>query len=397
MRQGGFLHRGRGGEDHGDTFLDRLRRSHKTVSYRLVTITGEQIRQRRLKPLSERTLYWHRRVLLMAATALVLCGVKSSPEIRGIADVASAEGVACLLDQLSLRATRRTDESAYAVNLVKTLCSVIARSEVRLPPAEFASIGEILGELRDALAPTEGQLTAKNRDRVAQFDDLQAFALLVSISEWELDRLERERRRTGVVTKAMARRAEAAIGNLLLCSLPVRRSTLASTDWERNFRKPARRGGNATLVYHPDQTKTKRPLQVVLDPWKWSLITLYYDRYRPLLAASKGSPFLFPGRTRRGQKTAGKLADAVARFVKRRAGLVMNLHLYRHVLGAKLLEETNDVRLVEELLGHVPGSNATQRYVELKTKWAAARLDGITDSARPRGRHLLAKRRRAFA
>jgi len=397
IAQRGYLHRDPRETTEGGTFLERLRQSHRTIRYRLVTVTGEQVRQRRLKPLSERSLYWHRRVLVMTATALAQCGVKEIAAIRSIADVASAEGVACLLDQLSLRAMRRTDESAYAINLVKTLCSIIARCELPLPPEEFAGIGEILGELRDALAPVEGQITAKNRTRIAQFDDPDAFALLVSCSEWEFERLERERRRTGAVTPSMARRAEAAVGNLLLCSLPVRRGTLASTDWERNFRKPRRRGGNATLVYHPDQTKTKRPLQVVLDAWKWSLVALYYAHYRPLLPGAADSTFLFPGHTHGGYKTAGKLAEAVARFVKRRTGLVMNLHLYRHVLGAKLLEETNDIRLVEELLGHVPGSAATQRYVELKTKWAAARLDGITDGARPRGRHLLAQRRRALA
>jgi site-specific recombinase XerC len=66
----------------------------------------------------------------------------------------------------------------------------------------------------------------------------------------------------------------------------------------------------------------------------------------------------------------------------------MNLHLWRHLMGAKLLEEHEDIGLVEELLGHVPGSRATRRYVELKTAWAAKRLDRITDGVRERGRHL---------
>jgi site-specific recombinase XerD len=70
----------------------------------------------------------------------------------------------------------------------------------------------------------------------------------------------------------------------------------------------------------------------------------------------------------------------------------MNLHLWRHVMGAKLLEEHEDMHFVEELLGHVPGSRATRRYAELKTKWAAKRLDGITDQARARGLHLHRRR-----
>jgi hypothetical protein len=65
-------------------------------------------------------------------------------------------------------------------------------------------------------------------------------------------------------------------------------------------------------------------------------------------------------------------------------------------MGAALLEEHKDVHLVEELLGHVPGSRATRRYVELKAKWSAQALDEITDARRQRGRYLHAKRRRNY-
>jgi hypothetical protein len=192
----------------------------------------------------------------------------------------------------------------------------------------------------------------------------------------------------------MAHRAEAAIGNLILCSLPVRRRTLATTDWARNFRAPSRRGGTASLVYHPDQSKTKRPLPIVLDARKWGLIALYWRDYRPQLNGADRSSYLFPGNTRSGHKTPGKLAAAITGFVRRRTGLNLNLHIWRHVMGAKLLEEHEDICLVEELLGHVPGSRATRRYVELKTKWSAEQLDHITDGARGRGLHLLRRHER---
>jgi site-specific recombinase XerC len=66
-------------------------------------------------------------------------------------------------------------------------------------------------------------------------------------------------------------------------------------------------------------------------------------------------------------------------------------------MGAKLIEEHKDVRLVEELLGHRPGSKATMRYIELKSIWAAQSVDRITDAARPRGHYLHARRARQSA
>jgi Phage integrase family len=370
------------------SFLEKARRRRARSTRRIRSTDGQSIRSRQLKPLADDSIYVHRRTLIMTASALVLCGVKSIEDIRFIADVIGLEGAACLMDLLEQRQKHSFAGSSYPQSLITMLFSIMARCGIQLPPEEVDAMHELaleVGAGRDAGACT---LTAKNRERVAQFDDPDNFALLVSCAEWEMSRLETERRSAGCVTKAMAIRAEAAIGNLILCTLPVRRRALATTDWRRNFRPPTRRGGNATLIYHPEQSKTKRPQQVILEGWKWRLIETYWKHYRPLLCGADKSTYLFPGNTPSGHKTSQKLADAITNLVRKRTGLVMNLHLWRHVMGAMLLEEHEDMRLVEELLGHVPGSRATRRYAELKTKWAAKRLDGITEQARGRGLHL---------
>jgi len=377
----GFLRR-REIEDRSLSHLERLRRHHPILHEDGTVVAG---RRRPLRPLARPSLYWHRRVMVMTASALVAQGVKPIEAIQGIADVATPEGAACVIDCYDARRPAG-DPTTYPSQLVTALLSIISRCGIVLPAADRSALNELAGEVA-AEAGRDDTISPKNRKRLAQFDDPDAFALLISCSEQEMDRLEAERRARGRISIAMARRAEAAIGNLLLCSLPVRRRTLVTTDWERNFRKPTR-GGPATLVYHPDQTKTRRALQVVLDPWRWRSVELYWHHYRRHLAGADRSSFLFPGETAAGHKTFGKLANAVTQFVQRRTGLEMNLHLWRHLMGAKLLEEHEDIRLVEELLGHVPGSRATRRYVELKCAWAAKRLDRITDGVRERGRHL---------
>jgi hypothetical protein len=374
------------------SFLEKARRRRARSTRRMRSTDGRSIRSRHLKPLADDSIYVHRRTMIMTASALVLCGVKSIEEIRSIGDVIGLEGAAGLMDLLEQRQKASFAGSSYPQSLIIMLFSIMARCGIELPPEEVDAMHELaleVGAGRDAGACT---LTAKNRERVAQFDDPDNFALLVSCAEWEMNRLETERRSRGGVTKAMANRAEAAIGNLILCTLPVRRRALATTDWRRNFRPPTRRGGNATLIYHPDQSKTKRAQQVILEGWKWRLIETYWKHYRPLLCGADRSTYLFPGNTPSGYKTGPKLADAITNLVRKRTGLVMNLHLWRHVMGAKLLEEHEDMHLVEELLGHVPGSRATRRYAELKTKWAAKRLDDITEQARGRGLHLHQRR-----
>ena len=376
------------------TYLERLRR--RRSHYRARLPDGQEAFARQLRPLAPVSLQVHRRVLLMTATALVDRNIKRLEDIRAIVDVACLDGAACVVDALEARRGSKLSTSPYPASLVTTLLSVIARCRLEIDPDELSAIRELEAELVADHNQPKDELTAKNRTRLAQFDDADNFALLISCSEAEMHRLEAARRRKGHVTLAMARRAEAAIGNLILCSLPVRRRTLATTDWTRNFRAPSRRGGTATLVYFPDQTKTKRALQVVLESWKCTLLDLYWRHYRPLLQSADRSSYLFPGKTATGHKAFSSLARSIVQFVKRRTGLVMNLHLWRHLMGAALLEEHRDVHLVEELLGHVPGSRATRRYIELKAKWSAQALDEITDARRPRGRYLHVKRQRRF-
>jgi hypothetical protein len=390
----GFLHVDDPSDETDLSHLERLRR--RRMRYRARLPDGQQAFSRQLKPLAPASLHAHRRVLLMTATALVDQRIKRLEDIQTIADVACIDGAACVIDALDARRGSKASSSPYPASVVTILLSVIARCRIEIDPGELSAIRELEAELTAESNQPKNELTAKNRKRLAQFDDADNFALLISCSEMEMDRLEAARRRKGYVTLAMARRTEAAIGNLILCSLPVRRRTLATTDWNRNFRAPSRRGRTATLVYFPDQTKTKRALQVILDGWKWNLLDLYWRLYRPLLPGADQSTYLFPGNTPTGHKVFPSLARSIVQFVKRRTGLIMNLHLWRHLMGAALLEEHKDVHLVEELLGHVPGSRATRRYIELKAKWSAQALDKITDARRQRGRYLHAKRQRNY-
>jgi hypothetical protein len=272
-------------EDRTLTHLERLRQRRAILHDGGAIAAGG--RRRRLRPLAPASLYWHRRVMVMTASALVAQGVKPIEAIRGIADVASLEGAACVIDCYEARRSGSGDPSTYPSQLVTALLSIIARCGIILPAADRGALTELASGLAAEAGGRDDTISAKNRARLAQFDDPDCFALLISSSEQEMDRLEAERRARGGVNTAMARRAEAAIGNLILCSLPVRRRTLATTDWQRNFRAPTRRGGNATLVYHPDQTKTRRALQVVLDPWRWRLVELYWRHYRPCLAGEQ--------------------------------------------------------------------------------------------------------------
>src|SRR5258707_527824 len=223
-------------EDRTLTYLERLRQRRAILHDNGPTAAGG--RRRRLRPLAPASLYWHRRVLVMTASALVAQGVRRIEAIRGIANVASLEGAACVIDCYEARRSGSGDPSTYPSQLVTALLSIIARCGIILPAADRGALTELAPALAADAGGRDDTISAKNRARLAQFDDPDCFALLISCSEQEMDRLEAERRARGSVNTAMARRAEAAIGNLLLCTLPVPRRTLCTTHWQRHFRGP---------------------------------------------------------------------------------------------------------------------------------------------------------------
>lgn len=116
-----------------------------------------------------------------------------------------------------------------------------------------------------------------------------------------------------------------------------------------------------------------------MAPWKVRLLQLFVTRYRPLLCNDPGNRFLFTARSGPQHIAPGLAAERCKRLIWERLGLAVHMHLWRKIMASYLLATTQNVQLVEDLLGHVRGSKSTELYAELQTKWAAARLDRLVE------------------
>lgn len=384
---GGFLHRMQGGASESLSHLEWVRMRRQVIQNHAEAGKSIASTKRRAKPLSPRTIYAHRRFVIMCATALVVIGLKRVEDIRSIADAVCAEGIAAIADQIEKRRNKTAPRTGHAAIVVKGLLSVASRCEIELPTEEWQTMRELAQSVCDQVETREGVMTPKNRRLLAQFDDPDNFAMLVSIPESEMRALEAERRKDWLVTDEQARRAAAAIGVLILCTLPVRRRTLGTTTWS-NFRKPDRQGANATLMYDEAQTKNKKPLKAILEAGKWRLIELYWMNYRPILNGADRTDFLFPSMAATGHVSLQALAHAIIGLVRRHTGLIMTLHNFRHVMASKLARADREIDGAARALGHAPGSVATLHYTEAQTEWAIDKLGEITGVARERGMRL---------
>jgi hypothetical protein len=201
-------------------------------------------------------------------------------------------------------------------------------------------------------------------------------ARLVSLPVWIINQNEDKRRRECSITRDMARDVQAAVAMLIEQTLPVRWGDLTNTLLDTNVMLPAKPGGTGMLYYRIRKTRRKgrREQQANLSPWKVELIRMFILHYRPILAAHDAqNPHLFPGQLP-GKPTTRLGADVRAR-VYAWLGHTVNPHLWRKLMGGYLLLQTNDMKKVADLLGHVEGSRATQVYVEMKSAWAAKELD----------------------
>lgn len=333
------------------------------------------------KPLAARSIKERINALLLSASTLVREGEMEIEEIVSIAQVITSDAAGLVAETIEDRTGHKTE---YAHTVAKCLKNVARRSGL-LSDDERKTYKTLFEELRKGLP--DG-LTPKNRERLAQFDDPAAIQRLISLPEWVMDKLERARRmaeeakQPNPVTRDMALDALVAIAVLLLTTLPVRRGNLVSMQMEKHLRLPLRKNAPGAMAFEGWEVKNKKSLSAPLAPWKIRLIKLYLKYYQPLLC-ERGNPYLFPAAEGMGHKSPENFAAIVCGRIRERAGVEVNLHLFRHLMGAILLEENpENYPIVERLLGHVAGSRATRRYAELATRWAAAHADGVLDKLR---------------
>lgn len=333
------------------------------------------------KPLSPRSIKERINALLLSASTLAHAGEVEIEEITSIAQIVTADAAGLVAETIEDRTGTKTE---YPHTVVKHLRNVAGRCGL-LSADERKTFGLMLTELKRGLP--DG-LTPKNRKRLAQFDDPAAIQRLISLPRLVMDELERIRRKavqakeTETVTRDMALDALVAIAVLLLTTLPVRRGNLIAMEMEKHLRFSLRKQAPGVMAFEGHEVKNNRPLSAGLAPWKVRLIKLYLRYYRPLLC-ERGNPYLFPAAAGMGHKGGENFSAVVCDRIRERAGVEMNLHLFRHLMGTILLQQNpENTAIVERLLGQVAGSRSTRRYAELASRWASAYADGVLDALR---------------
>jgi integrase len=324
-------------------------------------------------PASPVTLSFRRIQLRQMASALVY-SVRDPETIRGLADLVALDAAKVIL---SFFLKRREERKTGQIHNFALLLINIARHWAKVPPEQL----EQLQKLRRRVDPGKKGLTDKSRARLLQFEDEENIGRLVRLSG--LLAAEARRQDRGGVSEALKMQTALALGILLVC--PIRVKNLASLNLERHIRRSRPGSGIVHMVIPAHEVKNRADLEFELPADVVAILDRYLEVYRPRLVDGP-NPWLFPARSG-ASKPPGPFGTQLSQAIKRSTGLVVNVHLFRH-LAAQLTLQANPgaYELVRLLLGHKSAVTTTTFYCGSEQKAAFRHYDSIIDGYRkPKG------------
>ncbi len=311
-------------------------------------------RPRRLAPA---TIRLRRDQLRAAVTALVESGIE--PEsITALADLVTVSNFKTMARRRLDMADARTN--AFNHGLVSALVQ-IAREWVKLDDATSLE----LKRLASKMPAPRGDLTAKNKSFLRQFDDPEVLQRLIRLP----GKLWSKVRRDKFYNSRTLSLAQAALAVEILLYTALRIQNLAALEFDRHLFLHAGPGAVSTLDIPAEEVKNQRPLEFDIPPHIVRMLIDYRDVIAPKIIGRKSERlFVNPDGT---PKLAQTLSKLIRRTVRRYAGLDLSPHQLRH-LAAKIVldDQPGAFELVKQLLGHENLKTTVKAYTGIDTRRA---------------------------
>lgn len=322
----------------------------------------------RPRPLAPRSLQLRRDHIHAAVTALVESG-KTPAEILALADLVSPNNFKCILRWRleSVSGAENTFNRALGYALTQ-----IAFEWVRVDPKVFAELKRLLGKMP---TPLTG-LTDKNKSSLRQFDDPAILRRLYALPQ----RLWLEVKRDSKCDRRTLAKAQAALAIAILCYMPLRLQNLTTLEFDTHLflREGAR--ATSTLEVPAHEVKNNRELAFEIPPDVAKMLIEYRDRIAPRILGHRPKRlFVNADGT---AKNAASIAILIMNYLRRRAGIVLTPHQFRH-LSAKIVLDLNpgEYETVRQFLGHGSIKTTVGAYAGIDSRRAARRHQHLVKQA----------------
>jgi integrase len=322
----------------------------------------------RSQPLAPRTIKLRRDQLHAAASSLIVSGFLPT-KLKSLTVLVAPAQVKPILRTRFNQANG--EPNAFNHGLAKTLVDV-ARNWVRV---NDTTLQEIKGLVSKVPAPSAG-LVEKNKRFLRQFEDPRALLQLAELP----NRLWREVQRDKKPNFRTLAKAQTALAIAILTYMPVRLQNLASLTFGQHIFLHDQPNATSTLELAGAEVKNNTELAFDIPSHIAKMLLLYRDSIGPALLGRRPSRvFVHPdGRP----KSPATIAWLIASYVKRRTGLVLTPHQFRH-LGAKTVldDSPGAFETVRQFLGHKNMKNTVNSYAGIDSRRAARHHQRLIEKA----------------
>jgi integrase len=322
-------------------------------------------RARALKPT---TLRLRRDQIHAAVSALVESGMDPA-KIHSLADLVTLPNFKNIL-------RRRLTMAGGAENLFNRdlgiTLTLLAREWVKVDAPVLAELTRLVGKLP---VPIAG-LTDKNKRFLRQFDDPKALRRLVELPERLWAEVKRETKRN---FRTLAK-AQAALAIAILTYMPIRLQNLSSLAFDAHiFLRPGL-GATSTLELSNGEVKNETELAFDIPPNVARMLIAYRERIAPKFIGHRPTKlFVNMDST---PKSSASVASLISTYSKRRTGIVLSPHQFRH-LSAKVVldDQPGAFESVRQLLGHKRHQTTVNAYAGIDSRRAGRHHQRLIEAA----------------
>ena len=322
----------------------------------------------RPRPLAPRTLRLRRDHIHAAVSALVETGTKPA-SIRSLADLVTPHNFKSILRRRLEIAGG--EENAFNHDL-GIMLALIAREWVKVDGSVLAELKRLVGKVP---VPIMG-LTDKNKRFLRQFDDPNALRRLVQLPE----RLWAEVRRDSRPSFRTLAKAQAALAIAILTYMPVRLQNLSNLTFDTHLFIRAGAGAISTLELSNGEVKNKIELAFDIPPHVAKMLLEYRERIAPKIIGHRPARlFVNVDGTPKSERTVAWL---ISTYAKRRSGIVLTPHQFRHLSAKVLLDaQPGAFETVRQLLGHKSIDTTVNAYAGIDSRRAGRHHQRLIENA----------------
>jgi integrase len=320
---------------------------------------------RRLAP---RTLRLRRDQIHAAVSALIDTGMKPAA-IRSLADIVTPVNFKRILR----RRVEMVDGAQNSFNQSLAIAlTLIAREWVKVDGAAQTELKRLLNKVP---MPLKG-LTDKNKRFLRQFDDLNALRRLVQLPERLWAEVKRETRPT---YRTLAK-VHAALAVGILTYMPIRLQNLLTLEFERHLFIRTGREAKSTLELSNGEVKNDMDLAFEIPPQIVKMLVEYRERIAPKIIGERPARlFVNVDGTPKTEKALGAL---ITNYTRRRAGITLTPHQFRHLSAKVLLDhQPGGFETVRQLLGHKNLQTTVFSYAGIDSRRAGRHHQRLIDEA----------------